>query len=110
MMATQISREPLVRSSVREVFFERATINVRPTKKGLKEIDEAHPCYSLKYVKDKPVRDLIGDQFLKLTMAEDDKLLTISIADKIKGITLQNYVDEVKQLFNRVSYGSCNSL
>jgi transcription elongation factor SPT6 len=48
MLATQISREPLVRSSVREVFFERATINVNPTKKGQKEIDEAHPCYRLK--------------------------------------------------------------
>ncbi len=45
MLATQISREPLVRSSVRETFFERALLSVYPTKKGLREIDEAHPCY-----------------------------------------------------------------
>lgn len=45
MLATQISREPLVRSCSREVFFERATLTVYPTKKGLREIDEAHPCY-----------------------------------------------------------------
>ncbi len=45
MVATQISREPLVRKVLREAFFERAKLNVVPTKKGVKEIDEHHMCY-----------------------------------------------------------------
>jgi transcription elongation factor SPT6 len=48
------------------VFYERATINVHPTKKGLKEIGEDHDVYTMKYLKDKPVRSLEYDQFLRL--------------------------------------------
>lgn len=45
MVALQIAREPLVRKCVREVFFDRAKISIRPTKKGKKVIDESHNCY-----------------------------------------------------------------
>lgn len=45
MVAIQLSREPLVRSCMRETYFERAKITIKPTKKGIKEIDENHPCY-----------------------------------------------------------------
>ncbi|ODM97896.1 Transcription elongation factor SPT6 [Orchesella cincta] len=101
MMATQISREPDVRRCVREVFFERATISCHPTKKGLKEIDEAHPCFSMKYIKEKPVRDLTADQFMKLSLAEEDRFLSISLGEKISGMMTPNYIDEVKQLFQK---------
>lgn len=49
MAATQLAREPLLRSVIREVFFERCKITVLPTKKGLKEIDENHPCYTYEF-------------------------------------------------------------
>lgn len=45
MVATQLSREPLVRKVFRDAVFNRAKLNVIPTKKGIKEIDENHPCY-----------------------------------------------------------------
>lgn len=45
VVATQLSRDPVVRNCVREAFFDRAKINIYPTKRGLKEIDENHPCY-----------------------------------------------------------------
>ncbi|CAN7944833.1 unnamed protein product, partial [Ixodes hexagonus] len=51
MVAVQISMDPLVRRCIRETFFERAKICVTPSKKGLKEIDENHPCYPIKYLK-----------------------------------------------------------
>ncbi|XP_031835725.1 transcription elongation factor SPT6 isoform X1 [Nomia melanderi] len=101
MVAIQLAREPLVRKCVREMYMERAKISVRPTKKGIKEIDENHPIYSMKYLKDKPVRDLVGDQFLNLVIAEEDKLITISLSDSIEGNTSSNYVDETKQLYYR---------
>lgn len=37
----------------------------------LQEIDENHPCYVMKYLKNKPVKDLKGEAFLKLTMVSN---------------------------------------
>lgn len=56
----------------------------------------------MKYIKNKPVRDLTSDQFLKLTLAEEENLLTIIIQENIDGITSSSYIDEVKQLYIRV--------
>lgn len=36
MVATQISREPAVRKCIRQTYFERAKLNLKPTKKGTK--------------------------------------------------------------------------
>ncbi|XP_037932436.1 transcription elongation factor SPT6 [Teleopsis dalmanni] len=101
VVARQLSREPLLRKSVREAFFERAKMTVKPTKKGMKEIDENHPCYTIKYLANKPVRDLLCEQFLKLVMAEEDKLLEISISEQIEGNISNSYIDEAKQLYQR---------
>lgn len=57
----------------------------------------------MKYVKDKPVRDLTAEQFLKLSLAEEEKLITISFNENIEGSTTNSYIDEVKQLYIRVS-------
>lgn len=101
VVARQIAREPMLRKSVREIYFERAKISVVPTKQGVKEIDEQHPIYSMKYLKDKPVRDMRCDQFMKLSMAEKDKLITISISEVIEGNTSSSYLEEVKQFYQR---------
>ncbi|KAL0838660.1 hypothetical protein ABMA28_016733 [Loxostege sticticalis] len=45
MCGVQLAREPLLRSTLRDALRERATLTVRPTPRGLKEIDENHPCY-----------------------------------------------------------------
>lgn len=101
MVATQLSREPLVRRCMRDTFFEKANIDVKPTKKGSKEVDENHPCYVMKYLKGKPVRDLTADQYLKLHIAHQDKLLSVTISDHIGGHTTTSYIDEIKQLYYR---------
>uniref|UniRef100_A0A6B2EJU3 Transcription elongation factor SPT6 n=1 Tax=Phlebotomus kandelakii TaxID=1109342 RepID=A0A6B2EJU3_9DIPT len=101
VVARQLSKEPLLKKSVREIYFERARISVTPTKKGVKEIDENHPCYGVKYLKNKPVRDLVGEQFLRLTMAEEDKLLMIHFSEKLEGNTSVPYLDEIKALYQK---------
>lgn len=103
MVATQISREPLVRKVLRAAVFERAKISVTPTKKGIKEIDENHPCYSVKYLKEKPVRELIGVEFLKLHIAEEDKLVKISFDDDIDGVNSASCLEEMKVLYTKVN-------
>lgn len=44
---------------------------------------------------------MVGDHFLNLIIAEEDKLITITLSDSIEGNTSNNYVDEMKQLYYR---------
>lgn len=53
---------------------------------SLQDIDEAHYAYSFKYLKNKPVKELRDDQFLKMSLAEDEALLTIDISIDMKGV------------------------
>ncbi|KAG7484785.1 hypothetical protein MATL_G00054020 [Megalops atlanticus] len=105
MVAMQIAREPLVRHVLRQTFQERAKINIKPTKKGKKDVDEAHYAYSFKYLKNKPVKELNGDQFLKMCQAEDEGLLTIDICIDLVGVKGyggdQTYFEEIKQFYYR---------
>ena len=43
-------------------------------------IDDTHPCYAFKYLKNKPVRDLRGDDFLKIEQAESDHLIEVKVS------------------------------
>nr|KAG5690166.1 hypothetical protein BaRGS_013623 [Batillaria attramentaria] len=101
MVAMQISHDPLVRQAVRQTYYERAKLMVRPTKKGMKIIDEAHVCYPMKYLRNKPVKDLKDEQFLKLVQAESDGLLTMSIAIDEDDSSTTTYFEEVRQLYYR---------
>lgn len=49
------------------------------------------------------MRDLTGDQFLKLCLAEEEQLLTITINDTIDGLSSNSYIEEVKQLYIKVN-------
>ncbi|XP_071094189.1 transcription elongation factor SPT6-like [Haliotis cracherodii] len=99
MVAMQIAHDPLVRQSVRQTYSERAKLIVVPSKKGMKEIDEGHSCYTLKYVRNKPVKDLRDEQFLRLTQAEEEGLLTLSISIDEEGSSVSTYFEEVRQLY-----------
>lgn len=80
MIAIEMSREPVIRNYVRELFFQRACLTVRPTQpRGFNEIDESHPCYVQKYLSMKPCNELKRDEYLRLSQAEQDGLLTIKI-------------------------------
>ncbi|RWS30565.1 Transcription elongation factor SPT6-like protein, partial [Leptotrombidium deliense] len=107
MVAKQISSDPLVRQCIRKEFFERAKMHVKPTKKGYKEIDENHPCYTYKYLKNKPVMELTGDQFLQLIIAQKEGLITFRITiDREEFMntapqTTHTYFDEIKQFYQK---------
>ena len=102
MATKQISREPMPRKSIREMYFERGKLSVAPTKKGLKEIDENHPCYTFEYLSNKPAREFSADQFLKIMIAVDDKLSTLSIHERVEtNSSSTSFLDEAKSLYNR---------
>lgn len=105
MVALQIAREPLVRQVLRQTFQERGKINVVPTKKGRKEVDEAHFAYAFKYLKNKLVKELRDDQFLKMCIAEEEGLISIEINIDMKDVegfgNEQTYFEEIKQFYYR---------
>ena len=78
-------------------------------------LDEAHQCAGMKYLKNKPVKDLSGADFLKLVQAEGEGLLEVKISidlDQVDtrrggggggGGGVQSFFEEIRQLFYRVS-------
>lgn len=112
MVAMEIAHEPLVRQALRQVFRTRAVLHVRPTKKGKKLIDESHPCNAFKYLKNKPVRDLRGDDFLKIEQAESENLIDVKVSIDIdygsekRNTASHTYLEEVRTLFYRDEFSS----
>lgn len=45
LVATEISKDPLMRKEIREIFKNSAEVSCYPTDKGLVKIDEHHPYY-----------------------------------------------------------------
>jgi len=79
MYSREISCDPLVRQTVRKYYFDNAVINAKPTLAGYREIDENHPCHLIKFLKNKPVNLLSGEQILHLLNAEKDKLMEVRL-------------------------------
>ena len=79
LVAQQIASEPNVRQLVRRAFFEQARITSWATQKGEEVIDENHPLYTMKYLKGKPVNELMADNFLHILNAEQDKLIEMRL-------------------------------
>ncbi|EGT52037.1 hypothetical protein CAEBREN_17429 [Caenorhabditis brenneri] len=75
MLAKEISRQPLVRQSVRDKFRTYANFWVKPTKKGRETIDESHPLYDKRYIKNKPIRELTAEEFLYYHKAKEEGLI-----------------------------------
>lgn len=61
MLALQISREPVVRQLARMNLSTQTVVDLKPTCKGLRIIDESHPLCHVKFLKNKPVSELMGD-------------------------------------------------
>ena len=70
---------------------------------GLTEIDEAHDCYALKFLKKKPVKTLSGDAWLRLTQAEESKLVTLELAKEVPSLSGghggRTFLQEAQDLF-----------
>ncbi|CAB4018053.1 Transcription elongation factor SPT6 [Paramuricea clavata] len=105
MVAMQIARDPLVRQCIRQIFSERAKINITPTKKGKKDIDKDHEYYPFKYLKDKPVADLKGDMFLQIHKAKEEGYIELKIGIDL-GQGFHSYYDEAKQLYYRDEFSN----
>ena len=103
MHARQLSLDPMVRYVVRRDFLSRSMINARPTRTGIQAITEDHPCYSIKYITEKPVSTLSKDQFLTLHQAVKDGQMKLDFVIDSKS-NAHTYSDEIKRLYTRDEY------
>ncbi|OQR67750.1 transcription elongation factor SPT6-like [Tropilaelaps mercedesae] len=113
IIARQIAHDPIVRRVVRKAFFEQAKLNVKPSKEGRLKLTEADPVYPLMYLKDKPVRSLKTDEYLKLKLMEDDDLLEISIRIDCQGVSSKHesaYIQKAYYAYRCESRSSADAL
>lgn len=103
MHARQLSLDPMVRYVVRRDYITRCMINARPTRNGIQTITEDHPCYSMKYLVEKPVSTFRKDQFLNLYQSVKDGIMKMDYALDSKS-SQQTYADEIKRSYTRDEY------
>ena len=103
MHARQLSLDPVVRYVIRREYMSRCMINARATRLGVQSISEDHPCYTIKYISEKPVNSFTKDQFLNLYQAVKDGLMTMEYTLDSKP-NPQVYSDEIKRSYTRDEY------
>ncbi|PWN28109.1 hypothetical protein BDZ90DRAFT_274452 [Jaminaea rosea] len=102
IITREISREPMMKREIRQLFKDHAQITVRPTERGSIKIDEEHPFWNFKYLENKPVREFTSNepppripasysgrqpaqpiasqtQYLLILQAEGDNLVNVEI-------------------------------
>ena len=94
MFAEELFMNPRMRKHFRMNFYMMGLISCKRTDKGLRKIDEQHPYYELKYLKNQTVPDIANkpEIFLKMLKAEEEGLIDIQIS-------LENEREFRKQLF-----------
>ncbi len=95
MFAEEIAHSPKMRKVVRQAYYMSGIVESFRTDKGLKKIDEQHPYYEFKYLRNQQLSDIARqpDMYLKMLKAEEEGLVEVRIR-------LQNEEEFKKQLFN----------
>ena len=81
MLAEEIFMSPRMRKHMRTTTFLNALIDCRRTEKGARKIDDQHPYYEIKYLKNQDLRDIAQDpaRFLRMLRAEEDGLVEVHV-------------------------------
>ncbi len=59
ILSIELGRHPLIRRAVREHFRKYSVMTVEPTERGVSKIDDQHPYFNFKYLRPKPVDDIV---------------------------------------------------
>lgn len=94
MFAEELFMNPRMRKHFRMSYYMMGVVNCQRTDKGLRKIDEQHPYYELKYLKNQTFGDIASkpEIFLKMLKAEEEGLIEVKVS-------LQNEREFRKQLF-----------
>ena len=81
MFAEEIALSPRLRKMMRQEYFMNASIDCHRTEKGLRKIDEQHPYYEVKYLRNQTLSDIAQEpaRFLRMLRAEDEGLVEVKV-------------------------------
>ncbi|KAL8727491.1 MAG: hypothetical protein Q9166_006015 [cf. Caloplaca sp. 2 TL-2023] len=81
MFAEEIALSPKMRKVMRAAYYQDGVIDCFRTEKGLRRIDEHHPYYNFKYLRNQQLADFNEqpDLFLRMIRAEEEGLIEIKI-------------------------------
>ena len=101
MFAEELYTSPRLRKVMREKFYKVGLVDCFRTEKGLRRIDEQHPYYEFKYLRNQGLAAIARqpDLYLKMLKAEEEGLVEV----KVK---LQNVEAVKKQLFKQIQSDS----
>ena len=80
-----LSCDPSIIRQARDILYNTAVVNSRPTVRGVQEIDGSHPLYGYHRLRGKPLYDMMDQDYLCLEEGMQDGLFTYSI-DVSQGI------------------------
>ena len=90
MFAEEITLSPKMRKVMRQSYYTNGVIECFRTEKGLRKIDEQHPYYEFKYLRNQELGQIAlrPDLFLRMLKAEEEGLVEVKVrlqhADHIK--------------------------
>jgi transcription elongation factor SPT6 len=95
MFAEEIAMSPKMRKYMRQAYYPNSVIECNRTEKGLRKIDEHHPYYEFKYLRNQQLRDFAQQPglFLRMLKAEEEGLIEIKVR-------LQNFDALKKSLYS----------
>lgn len=81
MFAEELTMSPKLRKVIRQAFYMSGVIDCYRTDKGLKKIDEHHPYYEFKYLRDQQLSDIARrpELFLRMMKAEEEGLVEVKV-------------------------------
>ena len=98
MFAEEMAMHPKLRKFLRRSYYLNGLVGSSRTDKGLRQIDEQHPYYEFKYLRNQQLSDIARqpDMFLKMLKAEEEGLVEV-------GVRLHNLDEVKKDLFGLLS-------
>ncbi|KAL4861496.1 hypothetical protein BDV12DRAFT_180204 [Aspergillus spectabilis] len=81
MFAEEIVMSPKMRKVIRQAYYMNGAIDCFRTEKGLRRIDEQHPYYEFKYLRDQQLSDIARrpELFLRMLKAEEEGLVEVKV-------------------------------
>ena len=97
MFSEELSVSPKMRRVMRATFYSTGVIDCFRTEKGLRKIDEHHPYYEFKYLRNQRLGDIARRPgvFLRMLKAEEEGLVEVKVR-------LENFDTSKKQLYTEL--------
>ncbi|PYH45008.1 chromatin-remodeling histone chaperone SPT6 [Aspergillus saccharolyticus JOP 1030-1] len=81
MLAEEIVMSPKMRKVVRQAYYMSGVVDCFRTEKGLRRIDEQHPYYEFKYLRNQQLSDIARrpEMYLRMLKAEEEGLVEVKV-------------------------------